>query len=151
MNSTIAVVFLIAWVAITLTSVMVIPGPLSDKNTFLQGFVTHEFLSFMGVIVTITLASAANLFVEMNKIEDRHNKDIFSSSKKDVQDSAYALVGALIASLTVVVAKPWFSNAWAERGQAGVNCAALGIVAFSIMIMIDLIQAAFKLDPRKTP
>lgn len=147
MNSTIAIVFLILWAAIAATLTLILPGPLSDANDFLDGFVTHEFLSFMGVIVTITLASAANLFVEMNKLEDRHNRDIFPKTKTHVRHSAFALVGALIASLVVVVVKPWVG--FGARGETFMNCAALGVVAFSVLIMIDLVQAAFQLDPRK--
>ena len=126
------------------------PGPLSDGNDFLAGFVTHEFLSFMGVVVTITLASAANLFVEMNKLEDRHDREIFPEAKADVRDSAYALVGALIAAIVVVVVKPWLAP-FGDRGETAANCAALGVMAFSVFIMIDLVQAAFNLDPRKVP
>ncbi|MEN5364355.1 hypothetical protein [Brevundimonas intermedia] len=150
MNSTIAVIGLIIWAAISLTMIVVAPGPLSDDNGFLLGFVNHEFLSFMGVVVTITLASAANLFVEMNKLEDRHDREIFPEAKVDVRDSAYALVGALIASVVIVVAKPWLSP-FGDRGETAANCAALAVMAFAIFIMIDLVQAAFNLDPRKLP
>lgn len=150
MNSSIAVIGLIVWGAISVGMTAVSPVPLSDKNAFLAGFVTHEFLSFMGVVVTITLASAANLFVEMNKLEDRHDREIFPEAKCDVRDSAYALVGALVASVVVVVVKPWLSPL-GDRGETAANCAALAIMAFSIFIMIDLVQAAFNLDPRKLP
>jgi hypothetical protein len=34
---------------------------LSDDNTFLKNFVNQELLAVLGVIVTITLASAASL------------------------------------------------------------------------------------------
>jgi hypothetical protein len=147
-NSTIAVISLILWAAISGAAIIVLPGPLSDDNAFLKGFVNHEFLSFMGVVVTITLASAANLFVELNKLEDRHDKDLFPRSKADVRDSAYALVGALIAAVCIVTTKPWLALL-GERGETLANCLALGAIGFSIMIMIDLLQAAFNLDPRK--
>ena len=150
MNSNIAVIGLIIWAAISVTMTAVSPVPLSDKNSFLAGFVTHEFLSFMGVVVTITLASAAHLFVEMNKLEDRHDREIFPEAKGDVRDSAYALVGALVASVIVVVVKPWLAP-FGDRGETAANCTALAIMAFSIFIMIDLVQAAFNLDPRKLP
>jgi hypothetical protein len=149
-NSTIAIIGLLIWGAITVTMTAVAPGPMSDGNSFLAGFVTHEFLSFMGVVVTITLASAANLFVEMNKLEDRHDRDIFPDAKADVRDSAYALIGALIASIVVVVVKPWLSPL-GDRGETFANCVALGIMAFAVFIMIDLVQAAFNLDPRNVP
>lgn len=146
MNSTIAIVCLIAWGAIVLTLSAFAPWPLSDRNEFLESFVTHEFLSFMGVVVTITLASAGNLHVEMNKLEVAKGRDLFTGSKKDVSDSAYALVGSLIAAVVVVLVKPWIG--FGIHGESFMNGAALGVLGFAIMIMIDLLQAAFSLDPR---
>jgi len=146
-NSTIAIVTLILWGAIVIALSAFAPTPLSDANDFLKGFVNHEFLSFMGVVVTITLASAGNLYVEMNKLEDRYDLEIFKRSKKGVKDSAYALVGALVGALLIVLVKPWIP--FSEHGEALMNGAALGVILFSIMILIDLLQAAFNLDPRR--
>lgn len=145
MNSTIALVLLILWTAISASSTIFLPGLFSDKNSFLREFVTHEFVSFMGVLVTITLASSANLFVELNKLEERRGV-AFPVSKKHVTDSAYALIGALVTSLLLVIVKPWVG--WGEHGQSAVNCFALAIIGFSVMILIDLTQAAFGLDPK---
>lgn len=147
MNSTIAIVALIGWGAVVVAVAAFAPWPLSDANDFLKSFVTHEFLAFMGVVVTITLASASNLYVEMNKLETENDRDIFKRSKQDVKDSAYALVGALVAALVVVLAKPWVG--FGLHGEAFMNGAALGVLGFSVMILIDLLQAAFNLDPRK--
>ena len=147
MNSTIAIVVLIGWAAFVVALAVFAPWPLSDANDFLKGFVTHEFLAFMGVVVTITLASAGNLYVEMNKLEDHHNRDIFTRSKQDVKDSAYWLVGSLVGSLVVVLVKPWVG--FGAHGEALMNGAALGVLGFAVMILIDLLQAAFNLDPRR--
>lgn len=147
MNSTFAIVALVLWISISGSVVTWIPKAFSDENAFLAGFVNHEFLSFMGVIVTITLASAANLFVELTKLEERHNKELFPSTKTDVRHSAYALIGALVAAVVVVIAKPWLS-VLGDRGEAAANCAAIGVMAFAILLMVDLVQSAFGLDPK---
>lgn len=149
MNSTIAIILLISWTAISLSASAFVPSLFSDKNAFLKGFVTHEFVSFMGVLVTITLASAANLYVELNKLEDRRPGLVFKASKKHVRDSAYALIGSLVVSLVVVVAKPWIGSG--QNGQSLFNCFALGVIGFAVMILIDLTQAAFDLDPKEVP
>lgn len=149
MNSTIAIILLISWGAISLSASAFVPGLFSDKNVFLKGFITHEFVSFMGVLVTITLASAANLYVELNKLEERRPGVIFKASKKHVRDSAYALIGSLVVSLIVVVTKPWI-GVW-EHVQSLFNCFALGVIGFAVMILIDLTQAAFDLDPKEIP
>lgn len=149
MNSTIAIVVLILWAAISLSASAFLPFIFSDKNAFLKGFVTHEFVSFMGVLVTITLASAANLYVELNKLEARRSGLVFDESKQHVRDSAYALIGSLIVSLVIVVSKPWVGLGL--HGQSLVNCFALGVIVFAVMILIDLTQAAFDLDPKGIP
>ena len=128
--------------SITLT----VPWLLSDHNAFLKGFVNHEFLSFMGVVVTITLASAANLFIELNKLEDRLDTDAFTRTKGDVRSSAFCLVGALAAAILLVVLKPLV--AVNEHIESVANSVALGIILFSVLILVDLTQAAFNLDLR---
>ncbi|MBJ6127596.1 hypothetical protein [Microvirga splendida] len=100
----------------------------------------------MGVIVTITLASAANLFIELNKLEEKIEMAVFSASKKHVKDSAFSLIGLLIASLTIVVVKPLFES-FGPTAQALSNGMALTTILVSVLILIDLTQAAFSLDP----
>ena len=145
MNRTIAVCTLIAWVALWVALTAAAPWTISDKNAFLAGFVNQEFLSFMGVVVTITLASAANLYIELNKLEEKVSGPVFRQTKQHVRDSAYALIGTLVAALVIVVLKPLVNCG--ATAQALCNGAALTIIIVSVMILIDLTQAAFALDP----
>lgn len=146
MSRTIALFVLAAWAAIWLCVVVADPQLLSDKNAFLAGFVNQEFLSFMGVVVTITLASAANLYIELNKLEDRIDAALFRGTKADIRHSAYTLIGTLVASIVVVVVKPLIVST--DRAMALVNGVGLTILLVAILILIDLTQAAFGLDPR---
>jgi hypothetical protein len=136
---------MIAWTAIWLVIVVAAPWMLSDSNRFLSGFLDHEFLGFMGLIVTITLASSANLFIELNKFEDRLDLVVFPQTKRDVKAAAFCLIGALVCSVVIAVVKPLVING--ERSQATANGIALTLIIFSILILIDLTQAAFNLDP----
>ena len=61
---------------------------LSYANPFLKGFVNPKLLSFLGVIVTITLASAANLHIELNKIEEAAGKSAFVNTRVSIKRSA---------------------------------------------------------------
>lgn len=146
MNRTIAICTLIAWAALSSALVAAAPWAISDANGFLKGFVNEEFLGFMGVVVTITLASAANLYIELNKLEDKLDVAIFTRSKADVRHSAYALIATLVASVVLVVVKPLLMCG--ERIVAATNAVALTILIVAILILIDLTQAAFSLDPR---
>lgn len=100
----------------------------------------------MGVVVTITLASAANLYIELNKLEDKLDLPAFSRSKANVRHSAYTLIATLIAAVVVVVVKPLVVVG--EQSAAAVNGTALSILLVAILILVDLTQAAFNLDPR---
>lgn len=146
MDRTIAICALIAWAALYAALVACAPWTISDSNGFLKGFVNEEFLGFMGVVVTITLASAANLYIELNKLEEKLDESVFEKSKGDVRDSAYFLIGTLVASIVLVIVKPLLLTE--ERTMAVVNGLALTILLVAVMILIDLTQAAFSLDPR---
>jgi hypothetical protein len=50
------------------------PSLLADSNGFLLNFVNQELLAILGIIMTITLASAASLHLEFNKIEEKYQK-----------------------------------------------------------------------------
>ena len=61
-----------AALAVVLICAIYNPSYLSDKNEFMHHFVNHELLALLGIIMTITLASAASLHLEFNKIEERY-------------------------------------------------------------------------------
>jgi len=147
MNRTISICLIISWIAVTIVISVVQPSILSDKNEFLKGFVNHELLSFIGVVVTITLGSAANLFIELNKLDDKAGESVFSRTKKTVKDSSYSLIWALISSIVLVVIKPLIRGG--DGAIAFVNGLSLTIILFSVLVLIDLTTAAFNLDPHK--
>lgn len=145
MNKTVAQCSMIAAVVVWIVLSCVVPDVLSDKNTFLKGFVTHELLGFLGVIVTITLASAANLHLKLNELEEKIQKQVFSKTRSMVKKSAYWLIGMLLIALLLVVIKPVVANS--NTVESIFNGAALLVVFFNILVLIDLTQSAFSLEP----
>jgi hypothetical protein len=145
MNRTIAVCVILVWIAVCVCIAAARPQWLSDSNEYLRSFMQHEFLEFMGVVVTITLASCANLFIELNKLEERLGGSHFPESKRHVRDSAFALIGALVASVALTILKPIVING--ERSEVAVHGIAILIVIVSVMILIDLTVAAFHFEP----
>ncbi|MDI1363996.1 MAG: hypothetical protein PSX79_03900 [bacterium] len=132
--------------ALAAITAVVRPELISDKNAFLKDFVNQEFLGFMGVVVTITLASAGNLFIELNKLEDRAEASVFSKTKRSVKASAFSLIWSLVFALILVTVKPLLGPG--QGTQAIANAAALTTILFSILVLVDLTVAAFNLDPR---
>lgn len=145
MNRTVAICSILCWVAVWLAIVVATPWMLSDQNQFLKGFVNHELLGFMGVIVTITLASASNLYIELNKLEAKAGAGAFSKSKADVRHSAFTLIGALVGSVILAIVKPIVICG--ARSEATVNGLAISILLLSALVLIDLTKAGFSLDP----
>lgn len=147
MGKSTSVTLLIVWVGLWAALVAAAPWVLSDSNAFLAGFVNHEFLGFMGVLVTISLASAANIFLELTRLEDRLQKAAFPKTKRDVRHSAYALLWLLVASVALVVIKP-LVGICGQRADAFTNGAAITIIIVAALTLADLTRTAFSMDSR---
>lgn len=147
MNSVVAFCLLIVAVFFWLLMIVLAPWTLSDENAFLKGFVNHEFLSFMGMIVSITIASSSNLYIEINKVEERLRREL-PRSKEAIRYSAYTLLTLLFISIAIVVIKPLCGSD--PRTQAFFNGLAVISMICSGIILVDVVQAAFKLDPSRT-
>lgn len=146
MNSTIAFCLLIAATAVWVVLIAAAPSVLSDKNEFLRGFVNHEFLNFMGVVVAISIATTSNIYIELNKFQERTGHP-FSKSKRNIRMSAYSLLWALLVGVIVVVVRPLTGDG--DQVRAFWNGAALMVMLFAGLILTDIIQAAFGLDANK--
>ena len=84
MNKTVMRCIVICAVAVWIILSLAVPWVLADTNAFLKGFVNPKLLSLLGVIVTITLASAANLHIELNKIEEAAGKSAFVNTRVSI-------------------------------------------------------------------
>lgn len=142
MTKTIAWVTLIALTGILISASICAPYYLSDDgNAFFKGFVTWELLSFLGVVVTITLASAANLHLELNKLEERTGES-FKEARAAVRQSALALLALFLGAFVLVMVKPALDG---PHWNAGVNAVAILIVLFNLAVLTDLTMAVFRI------
>ncbi|MEP9348802.1 hypothetical protein [Xanthobacter sp. KR7-225] len=105
----------------------------------------HEFLNFMGVLVTITLASSANLFVSLHRLEANFGKDSLKETRKDVKDASFFLIYLLLISLVVVVAKPLMPAT--DFATCAVNSFAIGCILMAAFALFDITDAAFEIAP----
>src|SRR5262245_19090876 len=108
------------------------PHWLSDKNDFLHHFVNHELLSLLGIIMTITLASAANLHLELNKIEERFRRRGLTKTRQSVVQDSFFLIALFIVSIVLVVLKPLIGPS--PVGEAILNGLALVIVLSNVLV-----------------
>ncbi|BBK30374.1 hypothetical protein STHU_10080 [Allostella humosa] len=133
----------ISWCILVIAAALVVvmaasaPMVLSDKNTFLMGFVNHEFLNLLGVILAITIASAAQLHLALNNIEEKHGgKDIFVRTRRGIRSGSYYLIALFLIGIVVVVAKPHLAhNEWS---QTVFNGSALFILLWYALILVSV-------------
>lgn len=146
MNRTIAYCLLIAGMVIIGALTISAPTILSDQNTFLKGFVSFELLNLLGVVVTITLASAAQLHLSFNRIEERfRTTDGLAKTRRSVRDGAYWLIRLFVMALVLVVVKPMMpDDAWIS---SALNGFAIWIVFFNVLILVELTQLVFAIEP----
>lgn len=141
----------VSWFIMTASPVLLLaisfacPVWLSDHNKFLKEFVGSDMLSLLGVVVTITLASIANVHFELNKIEEANKKTGFRKSRAELKQSANWLIASLPMSLALVVVKPWVCGN--EVYESLANSFALLIVLFDILMLIDVTKMAFIITP----
>jgi hypothetical protein len=146
-TKTIAWILLAVLAAILLWASFSAPFYLSDEgNLFFKDFVNQELLSVMGVVVTITLASAANLHLEINKLQDEIEED-FAEARTAIRLSAYSLIGAFILAGALVMTKPTADVS--QTTTALFNSGAIIILVFSACLLADLTAAVFDIPPLK--
>ena len=117
------------------------PGWISDDNRFLEGFVNHEFLSVLGVILTITLASIAQIHLSLNQIEERWGFRLPATSRKEIKQSAHFLIGLFVVGLLAVIVKPMGGDS--QTWTAFVNAIAITVLAVYVLILLDITRSVF--------
>ena len=147
MNGVIAYSSLIVGAGITVALAICAPALLSDNNGFLKGFVGNELLAVLGVILAITLGTAAQLHLTFNKIEeDYKQRNALNTSRKSVQSGAYWLIGLFLFALLLVVVKPLL--ALSEWSQTLFNGTAIIVLIAYVLALIDLLKTAFAIRPK---
>jgi len=151
MNKTVARCIVICAVAVWIILSLAIPW--GRYEPFLKGFVNHKLLSLLGVIVTITLASAANLHIELNKIEEAAGKSAFVNTRVSIKRSVRWLIASLIVAVLVVLIKPLVAPDPVVHQTAAslLNGAALLTILADILALIDLTQAVARARSQSLP
>ncbi|MDP3555607.1 hypothetical protein [Methylocystis sp.] len=145
MSKSVSLTLLIA--VATIFSVIVIAEPewFCDRNLFLKDFMSKDILSVLGIILTITLASAAQLHIEFNKIEEHYGKKFLIKSRQKVHQAAYVLICTFVISVCLLLMKPISAESY--RYQAIFNAAGIFLLWINVLVLIELTQAAFSIPP----
>jgi hypothetical protein len=125
--------------------VISVPDWVNDSNAFIKNFVGEPLLSALGVILAINLASLAQLHLNFNNIEERRRKRFLIGARAEVRSSARWMILLFIFAIVTISAKPMICpNPYAI---AAINCLSMLILLFYILIMWDIVEAIFDLEP----
>lgn len=147
MNKAIAYSSIIVSAGIVTALAIGAPELLSDGNSFLKGFVGHELLAILGVILAITLGSAGQLHLTFNKLEeDYKQRNALNVSRAAVQSAVYWLIGLFVFAVAVVIVKPLLAKA--EWSQTLFNGLAIIVLIAYVLALVDLLKTTFAIRPK---
>jgi uncharacterized membrane protein len=145
MTKSVYICSLICNAAVLLVLTAVRPEILSDDNKFLAGFVNQEFLAIAGVMLSITLASAAQIHLKLNEIEEKHGRVFLVRTRANVRSGAYFLIMLFLVGVLLVVAKPIIADrSWV---QSAFNGAALFVLLWMTLVLTALTRLIFAIKP----
>lgn len=145
MNRNASTILIIAVAAILICSFISEPSWIDDTKPFLKSLMEKEILSTLGIILTISLASAAQLHLEFNKLEEFHKKIFLVNTRKAVHKSAITLIVLFFIAIMLVLTKPILAES--TRSVAFFNAFGLFVIFLNILTLYDLTNAAFAIKP----
>jgi hypothetical protein len=120
------------------------PAVLSDENEFLAGFLDTDFLTVLGFMISISLASAVNIHFKLIDYTEKSGKPL-PGTMAAIRKSCISLVLVFILALVLVILKPVF--ACSKTTQGFFNSFAIAVLYFNISVMYDLLNTALKIPP----
>ncbi|PWE52292.1 hypothetical protein DEM27_31625 [Metarhizobium album] len=118
------------------------------KNTFLQGLVTHELLSILVVLLTITMASVANIHLALGRLKNNlkaSGVDLTANiirARGELSRNAWSMFASFCVLLVVLFVKGGVVSAiWISACHA----AAIIIVTFNLLVLYDIYISIFML------
>lgn len=120
------------------------PQWLSDSNPVLADFVDIDFANFLGLILTITLASLAQLNLSLRKISTPDARHDIADLRVEIKNSAVYLVSSFAISFVLAITKPLI--ACTQFLEAIFNSIAILIIIFFLLILVDIAFAILDLD-----
>ena len=137
---------LIAFSSVLAVTVVSRPKWLS-ANEFLMDFASQEALALMSVILTVTLASVANIHVAINRVvTERFNgngelKSLAKEVKSEITDNAWYIFAGFVVVIVVLLVKGL--NMENEVVLAICHAIVLWILLLYVLCMLDIYRVIF--------
>lgn len=145
MNKNIPRITIVAIMSALLTISFYFPFVLSDKNKFLNSFTNGSYLSVMGTVVSITVASCSNIYLRLGQLEV-DGKGPFPGTKRALQKSAFSLIVIFAGAFFILIIKGAVGSS--DRVGAFSNSVLIGGMFFFCSVLFDISRTAFKLPAK---
>lgn len=120
------------------------PELLAD-NDFIKGFVEHDALNIMSVIMTIAIALIATIHIWFNELESKYQAKAFGKARREINHDAFLLIWLFVGELTLLIFRSYFrGNALAT---SMFNGGAIILFLSSVITLIDVMDVVRALTP----
>lgn len=120
------------------------PDYLSDENQFLKGFVGSDFISFMGVVMTLSVGLLAQLFLNVGKLREKLPDESIKEIYGEIRNTAHHIVCSFFTSCLIVFLKSLSSEEIAYI--IGLNILSLLLILYYGLILYDVVMSIFDFD-----
>ena len=133
--------------AVVLASLVICKPEWLSDNTFLKGFITFEILSLLAVILTVTLASVANIHLAINRIIARHLAGntaqirVAEEIKTEIKSNAWTIFYSFFFAVGIL-----FVKGLNEPDQLIVsvcNASMLWLLLLNLMCILDIYRVIY--------
>jgi hypothetical protein len=140
-----AIIILVVVAGVLFTLSICEPAVLS-QNDFLKGFVTHELLGIMAVIMTISMTTIATIHIWFNELESKHWQRVFGPARREINASIFHFIAIFVAQLVVLIVRsiPFFKN---DVATSLFNSLSLMLLLITIVTLLDIMGVVRKLTP----
>jgi len=115
------------------------------NNNFLTGFVNHEILAIMAVIMTISIASIATIHIWFNELEEKHGQRVFGKARREINHSAFVMIWLFVGQLALLIIRSMFlENVTAISLFNGVSVL---LLLASVITLLDVMGTVKSLTP----
>jgi hypothetical protein len=114
-------------------------------NEFVQGFVTHDALSIMAVIMTIAIASIATIHIWFNELEAKHETKVFGKARREINHDAFVMIWLFIGELALLIIRNYFTGNMVAVSLF--NGAGIVVFLSSVVTLIDVMSVVRALTP----
>jgi len=140
-------IILVAFILFCAVSTVSVPTFLAE-NIFLQGFINHEILALLAIILAITFASVANIHLALNRIimrtvgrKKERGQQASQKVRREVNSNAWLLFWAFIVCVISLIVKGSMPDH--TYIVSAMNGVALAVLLLNVLVFYDIYRAIF--------